>query len=99
MKSSDNVQIIERIDKDGTPLLEIVEGNKKENFSSMPVFKKWLTEAHSVEILEVTNFTLKFTTEFLQEGNDGRVYLILWSDVCTYMRSGKMKIYGYKFMK
>ena len=88
--------IKEMLDIDGTYKMVIEKENDKEDFSNMTMFRKAFEDATDVNIGQVGNFTMKFTTPILEQKQPSRVYLIVWSDVCSLMRDGKATIYSYK---
>lgn len=87
--------IKEMLDIDGVYKM-VIEKENNEDFSSMAMFRKAFKDATDVNIGQVGNFTMKFTTPILEQKQPSRVYLIVWSDVCSLMRDGKATIYSYK---
>lgn len=86
--------IKEMLDIDGVYKM-VIEKENNEDFSSMTMFRKAFKDATSVNIGQVGNFTMKFTTPLLEQKQPSRVYLIVWSDVCSLMRDGSATIYSY----
>jgi hypothetical protein len=86
--------IKEMLDIDGVYKM-VIEKENNEDFSNMTKFRNAFKDATDINISQVGNFTMKFTTPILEQKQPSRVYLIVWSDVCSLMRDGKTTVYSY----
>lgn len=84
------------IDKADGEVVMIITCENGDQFNSIAMFRKKAKEVINFKQEKITNHSIVFTTDELEEARNDRAFIIFWSDVCKLMRDKKVIIYTYK---